>query len=97
MNRLRSPTAETVFAECEHIEVDSAGVNRGAEVMLSADQLEWADLIFCMEKMHRRKLNEKFGNHLKGKRIIVLNIPDNYQYMDENLIEILKRKCAQYF
>ena len=96
MNRLRSPTAETIFAELDHIQVDSAGINRGADVLLSAEQIEWADLILVMEKMHRRKLNEKYGQHLKGKRIIVLGIPDDYQYMDPELIAILRRKCAQF-
>jgi len=97
MNRLRSPTAETIFSELAHIEVDSAGINRGAEVRLSADQLEAADIIFCMEKMHKRKLNESYGKYLKGKRVVVLNIPDNYPYMDEDLINLLRRKCMPYF
>lgn len=96
MNRLRSPTAETIFCELDGISVDSAGLNRGADVTLSAEQIECADLILVMEKMHLRKLNEKYGEHLKGKRTVVLGIPDDYQYMDEDLIEILKRKCAAY-
>ncbi len=93
MNRLRSPTAETIFCENDGISVDSAGLNRGADVMLSAEQIEWADLILVMEKMHLRKLNEKHSQHLKGKRIVVLGIPDDYEYMDKELIEILQRKC----
>ena len=96
MNRLRSPTAETIFCEHPNISVDSAGLNRGAEVILSAEQLEAADLILVMEKMHLRKLNEKYRKHLKGKRIVTLNIPDNYPYMDPNLIQILERKCRPY-
>ncbi|MFT5633864.1 MAG: putative protein tyrosine phosphatase [Rubritalea sp.] len=96
MNRFRSPTAETIFCEAEGISVDSAGLNRGADVMLSAEQLEWADLILVMEKMHLRKLNEKYRQHLKGKRIVVLGIPDDYEYMDDDLIEILRKKCTAY-
>ena len=96
MNRLRSPTAETIFCETEGISVDSAGLNRGADVILSAEQIEWADLILVMEKMHLRKLNEKYQQHLKGKRIIVLGIPDDYEDMDEDMIDILKRKCKIY-
>lgn len=64
--------------------------------MLSADQLEWADLILVMEKMHLRKLNQKHSQHLKGKRIAVLNIPDDYPYMDPDLINILQKKCSPY-
>jgi len=96
MNRLRSPTAETIFSELPHIEVDSAGINRRAEVRLSAEQIEAADIIFCMEKMHKRKLSENYAKYLKGKRIVVLDIPDNFPYMDAALIKILKRKCANY-
>lgn len=96
MNRLRSPTAETIFSEKEGISVDSAGLNRGAEVILSAEQLEWADLILVMEKMHLRKLNEKYRQYLKGKRIVVLGIPDDYEYMDEELIKILQSECRAY-
>ena len=96
MNRLRSPTAEAIFSEIAGLSVDSAGLNLGADVMLSPEQLEWADIIFVMEKMHLRKLNEKYRHHLKGKRIIVLGIPDDYEYMDDKLVEILQRKCKSY-
>ena len=96
MNKLRSPTAEEIFCESSGVSVDSAGLNRGAEVILSAEQLEWADIVFVMEKMHLRKLNEKYRKHLKGKRIVTLGIPDNYPYMDEKLIELLQQKCKSY-
>ena len=95
-NKLRSPTAETVFANHSGVEVDSAGLNNDAEVPLSDEQLEWADLVLVMEKAHRNRLNRKFSHALGGKRITVLNIPDDYEYMQPELIEILERKCAQY-
>jgi len=96
MNRLRSPTAETIFCETKNISVDSAGLNRGADVILSAEQIEQADLILVMEKIQLRKLNEKHRQHLKGKKIVVLGIPDNYPYMDQELINTLKKKCQAY-
>ena len=95
-NKLRSPTAEFIFADHPGIEVDSAGLSNDAEVIVSEEQLEWADLILVMEKVHRSKLNQKFRRALAGKRITVLNIPDNYEFMDEELIRILKSKCAPY-
>jgi predicted protein tyrosine phosphatase len=49
-NRLRSPTAETVFANWPEVETDSAGLAPDAEVPLSSEQLEWADLVFVMER-----------------------------------------------
>lgn len=91
-NKLRSPTAEAVFAEIPGLEVDSAGLNHDAVVPLAPEQVAWADLIFVMEKAHREKLTRKFKRHLNRQRVIVLGIPDNYAYMDPALVEILKVK-----
>jgi len=95
-NKLRSPTAETIFAETPGIEVDSAGLNNDAVVPLSEEQSEWADVILVMETVHRTRLNRKFRACLGGKRIAVLNIPDDYEYMDEELIELLRVRCHLY-
>ena len=95
-NKLRSPTAEAVFAGHPAVEVDSEGLNNDAEVPLSEEQVEWADLILVMETTHRNRLNRKFGKSLAGKRVVVLNIPDNYDYMDPVLIDLLKKRCAPY-
>jgi len=96
-NKLRSPTAEAVFSAHPGVEVDSAGLNNDAEVPLSEEQIEWADLILVMETAHRNRLNRKFKHALAGKRIVVLNIPDNYEYMDPELVSVLKLRCAPYF
>lgn len=95
-NKLRSPTAETIFADHPAIEVDSAGLNHDATVPLSIEQIEWADLIIVMENAHRNRLNRKFRSALGGKRIAVLNIPDDYDYMDPALIRLLEQRCAPY-
>lgn len=91
-NRLRSPTAEAVFSEYEGLEVTSAGVDREAEVPLSGEAIQWADIIFVMEKSHRNKLSKKFQPWLKGKRVICLDISDEYEYMEPALVELLKKK-----
>lgn len=67
-----------------------------AEIPLSQEQIEWADLILVMENSQRSKLNQKFKSALAGKRIAVLNIPDNYTYMQPELISLLRRKCTSY-
>ena len=95
-NKLRSPTAEAIFSGHPSIEVDSAGLSDDAEVPLSRDQIEWADLILVMEKIHQTRLNRKFSDSLRGKRVAVLNIPDNYEYMEPALIDLLKQRCARY-
>lgn len=91
-NKLRSPTAEAVFCDIEGWEVASAGVSRDAEVRVSLEDVEWADIIFVMEKAHKRKLSALFASTLREQQVIVLNISDDYQYMDPELIEILKLK-----
>ena len=91
-NKLRSPTAEHVFADWPQIETDSAGLDARADMRLSSEQLEWADIIFVMENTHRRKLSRNYKKHIKRQRIIVLGIPDNYKYMDTELVRLLKVK-----
>ena len=91
-NRLRSPTAEAVFAEYEGLEVDSAGLDREAEIPLSSDAIQWADIIFVMEKSHRSKLSKNFQSWLKHKRVVCLDIPDEYEYMEPALIELMKAR-----
>jgi predicted protein tyrosine phosphatase len=95
-NKLRSPTAEAIFSDYPGVETDSAGLNHDAVNPLSDEQIEWADLILVMEKTHLNRLNRKFGPRLKGKRIAVPGIPDDYEFMDPVLIERLKRCCASY-
>jgi predicted protein tyrosine phosphatase len=95
-NKLRSPTAEAVYLNHPGVEVDSAGLNHDAVVPLSPEQLEWADLILVMEKSHRVRLNKRFKKYLSGKRVVVLNIPDEYEYMEPALVEIIKARCARF-
>lgn len=95
-NRLRSPTAEQVFADGPGLETASAGTNRGADNPLSAELVDWADIIFVMEKRHRRKLSENLRAQLRGKRLVCLGIPDDYAFMQPELVEILEAKVAKY-
>lgn len=95
-NRLRSPTAEHVFASWPGIETSSAGLNNGAETPVTPELLDWADIIFVMERAHRSKLSAKFKAHLDGKRVICLDIPDNYAYMGADLVALLKAKVPGY-
>ena len=49
-----------------------------------------------MEQKHKVWIKEKFPKELLHEKIIVLDIPDDYQYMDEDLIEILKQSMQSY-
>jgi predicted protein tyrosine phosphatase len=89
-NKLRSPTAEQIFSSYPGIEVASAGLNDDSATPVSAEILVWADVIFVMEKTHRSKLSRRYGKHIKTQRIICLDIPDKFEYMDERLVRLLK-------
>lgn len=95
-NRLRSPTAEQVFAQFPGVETASAGISKDADNPVSAELLAWADLIFVMERVHHRKLAAKFKSHLANKRIINLDIPDEYEFMDEALVALLTAKVPRH-
>jgi predicted protein tyrosine phosphatase len=95
-NRLRSPTGEQIFADWPGIETQSAGLGNDAEVPVTSELLVWSDTIFVMEKIHRSKLSKKFGRDLKGKRIVCLDIPDDYDFMEPSLIQVLKRKVIPF-
>jgi predicted protein tyrosine phosphatase len=93
-NRLRSPTAEQVFGNVSGIETASAGTSPDAEEQITPDHIDWADIIFVMERSHRRQLATRLRTHLKGKRIVCLDIPDKFAFMDPALVELLKAKVA---
>lgn len=95
-NRLRSPTAEHLFASWEGLEVASAGLKHDAENPVTPEALEWADLIFVMEKAHRDKLAKKFRTYLNGKRMICLDIPDEFEYMDPELVALLRARVPPF-
>ncbi|WP_175731102.1 low molecular weight protein tyrosine phosphatase family protein [Burkholderia ambifaria] len=93
-NRLRSPTAEAVFAAWPGVETDSAGLAPDADTQVSIEQLEWAEIVFVMEPAHKAKLTARFGARLKHKKIVCLDIPDRYAYMQPELIALLERKVG---
>jgi predicted protein tyrosine phosphatase len=95
-NRLRSPTAEQVFAAHPGVTVTSAGTNNDAENPLTSELVQWADIIFVMEKAHRNKLQKRFKADLKGARLICLDIPDEYEFMDEGLVRLLRAKVPRH-
>lgn len=93
-HRLRSPTAAAVFADWPGLEVDSAGLADDADTPLDAAQLDWADLVVVMEAQHAHRLRQRFGPRLKGKRVVTLDIPDDYDFMQPELVALLERRVA---
>lgn len=95
-NQWRSPTAERVFAVGYGLSTRSAGTSRHAKHTLTTKDVLWADIIFVMEQKHKQNIKEKFPRQLQHKKVIVLDIPDDYHYMDEDLIELLKDTVPPY-
>lgn len=95
-NRLRSPTAEQIFSEHPGIQCTSAGLNHDAENPVTAELVEWADLILVMEKAHKKKLSSKFRPYLANKRVASLEIPDEYEFMDPELVRLLRSKVLRF-
>jgi predicted protein tyrosine phosphatase len=93
-NRARSPTAEQVFADYPGVEAASAGTSRDADTPVMAELLEWADIVFVMESSHRAKLSTQFRASLRHTKVICLDIPDRYGFMEPGLVSLLRTKVT---
>jgi len=90
-NKKRSRTAEYIFKNDNRFNIRSAGLSPSSERKISEKDLNWADLVFVMENDQRAKINNLY-RHLELPAIEVLNIPDDYEFMNEELVEILMDK-----
>lgn len=95
-NRLRSPTAEQIFAHWPGVETASAGVARDADNPLTPELAGWADLVFVMERSHRSRLPAAFKSALGGTPVICLDIPDRYGFMAPDLVQQLMAKVPRH-
>lgn len=89
-NQWRSPTAEKTFKNYPGVSVRSSGTSLNARKHISVEDVQWADLILVMEEKHKSRLVAQFTRLIDGKRIHVLDIPDEYKYMDPELVQQLK-------
>lgn len=89
-NQWRSPTAEQVFRRYPGMNVRSAGTSRNARKPLSPELLNWADIICVMEQKHKNRLVAEYRRLVENKPLYVLDIPDDYRYMDPELVALLK-------
>lgn len=94
-NQWRSPTGEKVFKQ-QGYNTRSAGTSPSARRTVSANDIQWASHIFVMEEKHKNRLVANFTRLLKYKKPIVLDIPDEYQFMDEELVSILHESVPAY-
>src|SRR5688572_29216212 len=95
-NKWRSLTAETIYKNSSEFNVKSAGTENAARIKVNSKLLTWADVIFVMEKHHKEKLLLNFPEETKNAEIIILEIPDVYKFMDEELIDEIKNGVSGY-
>jgi len=95
-NQWRSPTAEKVYSKDPRVQARSAGTSPRAKHTINAKDIQWADIIFAMENKHKDRLKASFARLLQYKKVIVLDIPDEYQYMDAELVEVVKASVEGY-
>lgn len=91
-NQWRSPTAEAIYRSHPLVEALSAGVSSSARRRVSAKLLQWADLILVMEPEHKRRLLPQFADLGSDLNIHVLDIPDDYAFMDPELVDLIQER-----
>lgn len=95
-NKWRSPTAEKIWRKHPNFNARSAGTSPKAKKTVSSSDIRWADIIFVMEKRHKNRLVAEFSRVIGYKPIHTLDIPDEYRYMDPELISELEAKANVY-
>ncbi len=91
-NQWRSPTAERVFQNDPRVEARSAGVSAAARIRLTEKMLAWADVVLVMEHEHKRRLRDAFPALVDDLDVRVLDIPDDYEFMDVELMALLHER-----
>lgn len=89
-NQWRSPTGERIWWKTPNVSARSAGTSKSARHRVTAEDILWADLIFAMEETHKTRVRERFRQELTGKEVHVLDIPDDYGFMDPELITLIE-------
>ena len=89
-NQWRSPTAEAIYRDDDRISVRSRGTARSAVQTIRSNDIVWANVILVMEDKHRQRILADFPGEAKFKSMHVLDIPDDYQFMDAELVELIK-------
>ncbi len=96
-NNARSQTAEKIFGDDVRFETKSAGVHPISSILVTPSHLEWADYIIVMEKLNRIALQVMFPDIYFAQKIICLYLPSQYDFMDSELVKLLKSRLSLYF
>ena len=93
-NRLRSPTAEAIFSKDPRLEVRSAGIRSDAARGVTQELVEWADIVFVMQRSQRNAIRKRFEDLYRRKRIVCVYISDEYEFMDPELVRLLTERVG---
>lgn len=96
-NQWRSPTAEQVFRDDPRFCARARGLSPRSPRRLTADDLTWAEIVFVMEAGQRARITRTMRAALGNTPLHVLEISDDYQYMDPELVELLRDRVEWYF
>ncbi len=92
---MRSPTAAEIAPHLLGMDADFGGLSADADMTLESEQIAWADIIAVMERPQLSRLKRQFGPHLRGKRVVCLDIPDRFAFMEPELVALLTRQFAR--
>ena len=95
-NRIRSLTAEKLLDGLPGFQVRSVGTQPEARVVVTEGHLRWADVILAMEKSHVARLRQKFPEGIRDREVHALRIPDDYSFMQPELLDELRAKRGEY-
>ena len=90
-NQWRSPTAARVYSNDQRLEVRSAGVSSKSRHHVSHQDIEWADIVLVMEQKYKSRLLGAFRD-LDLPFIDSLDIPDEYEFMNGELVELIRER-----
>jgi len=93
-NKKRSRTAEHIYKNDNRFSIRSAGLSQSSDRKINDNDIVWADLIFVMETNHRSKIRILYNN-LELPKIIILHIPDEYEFMNEELVDMLSLRINE--
>ncbi|WP_259334258.1 low molecular weight protein tyrosine phosphatase family protein [Pseudomonas sp. FW300-N2F2] len=95
-NQWRSPTGEAIWRRRPGFSTRSAGASPNARNPIGTADICWADVIFVMERKHEHRLRAEYARLLEHKQLHVLDIPDDYRFMDPELVDMLERSVTSY-
>ena len=89
-NKRRSPTAEKIFRNDPRISARSAGTSESSRRKIRETDLAWADLVLVMERKYAARIRAAYGHLDRLPPMESLEIPDDYEFMDGQLMELLR-------